>query len=306
MALHSNSFANRRIEHLCRHFVVPEPTLSTLQPQTILITGVTSGLGKHLSLALAKLGHRIIGCGRRKNKLDDLGRELNAISSAGTHHLLLECDVGNAESVQKFAHLVLKKHNIVPDVVFANAGVGVRPAPLWKVELADFEHIVRINVTGVFHILKCFIPSVLAASRLPGATYKRILATSSGLGHSTSPVLGPYSATKFGVEALMKSVAQSLENESNIGAWPLAPGVIQTEMMTNNQMPTAAEWSQDAAPFIMSLGSHNSNTPSSGSSVIVPGYYSEEYMSTWIIQNGQPLPGKVVAPFVATKKKIAE
>ena len=73
----------------------------------------------------------------------------------------------------------------------------------------------------------------------------------------------------------------------------MAPGVIQTEMMRNEEMPTAAAWAIDAAPFIMSLG--DSNTPS-GASLIVPGYYSEEYMSTWIIENGQRLP-KVVSPW---------
>ena len=285
----------RRINKLMQQ-LIPQTTLSKLQPQTILISGVTSGLGKFLSLELAKLGHRIIGCGRRQTQLNDLLSQLNTISSSSSfnvNHILLSCDVANTKSVEEFANIILMKHHIIPDVIFANAGIGVRPAPLWEVSLNDFEKIFRINVTGVFHLLKLFIPKMLIESHRPGASYKRILATSSGLGHSTSPVLGPYSATKMSVEALMKSIAQSLEKEKNIGAWPLAPGVIQTEMMRNEEMPTAAAWAIDAAPFIMSLG--DSNTPS-GASLIVPGYYSEEYMSTWIIENGQRLP-KVVSPW---------
>ena len=63
----------------------------------------------------------------------------------------------------------------------------------------------------------------------------------------------------------------------------LEPPIVYYKLC-NEEMPSAAAWAIDAAPFIMSLG--DSNTPS-GASLIVPGYYSEEYMSTWIIENGQ-------------------
>ena len=300
--VNTRTASRRRVAQLAHHLLLhPQTTMSTTTPQTVLITGVTSGLGRALSLELSKLGHQIIGCGRRQDKLDNLLQELNQVSPKEIHHLLLPCNVADKESVETFAKTVLDFHHIIPDVVFANAGVSITPAPLWDTTIENFEYIFRVNVTGVFHVLKYFIPPVLAASRLPGATYKRILATSSGLGHSTSPIAGSYSATKFSVEAMMKSVAQALAQEKNIGAWPLAPGVIQTEMMRNHQMPTASEWAKDAAPYILQLGDHESTK--SGSSVSVPGYYSEEYMATWIIENGQQLPSSVVAPFVTKKKR---
>ena len=297
MATPPTTARTRRMHRLVAHLLLPQPTTTVQRPHTILITGITAGLGRALALEFAKLGHTIVGCGRRQGRLDELHHELKRI---GCHHVLCQCDVANQDSAKAFANHILHEQNIIPDIVFANAGIAIPPSPLWEVQEQDFKRIFDINVHGVFHILKYFLPDVLAASRVHGATYKRILATSSGLGHSTSPILGAYSATKFSVEALLKSVAQSLTTESNIGAWPFAPGVIQTEMMTNKNCPTASEWAQDAAPYILSLGC-NPNSPS-GSSVSVPGYYSPDYMATWVLKDGQQLPGAVVAPFVAKKR----
>jgi NAD(P)-dependent dehydrogenase (short-subunit alcohol dehydrogenase family) len=297
----SNASAKIRIKHLARQLLPQPTTSSTNAPTNVLITGVTSGIGYALSLEMARLGHNVIGCGRRVSRLKKLERELASLSNPlSNQHILHHCDVSDEDSVHEFANYVLNIKNVIPDIVFANAGISVKPGPLWEVSTKDFKHIFEVNVLGVFYILKAFIPSVLKASRTKGAKYKRILATSSGLGHSTSPILGPYSATKFSIESLMKSVAQSFANESNIGCWPLAPGVIQSEMMRNEDMPSAFDWAKDAAPFILKLGSME--TPS-GSSVSVPGYYSDKYMETWILKNGQELPPSVVAPFVPKKKE---
>ena len=240
------------------------------------------------------MGHTIIGCGRRVTRLKELKQALANVSSA--KHLLAQCDVTDASSVKQFAHDVLHREKVVPDIVFANAGISIPTGPLWEVSASDFQHIFQVNVYGVFLVLQHFIPAVLKASRVQGSPYKRILATSSGLGHSTSPILGPYSATKFSVEALMKSVAQSLEKETNIGAWPLAPGIIQSEMMVHPKMPTASDWARDACPFILELGRPSANTPS-GASVSVPGYYPKKYLETWILEDGKRLPTQVSAPF---------
>ena len=278
----------RRIAIVSRHVT----DTSVVRPEeghlTVLITGVTSGLGRALALEFARLGHRIVGCGRRVDRLDLLRAEMN-----GNDHVLLKCDVSDNNQVKRFRDHVVHELRIVPDLVWANSGVAAPPSKLWDIQEEEFERLVKVNINGVFYVIKAFLPQVLAASRERGATFKRIIGTSSGLGHSTSPVLGAYSASKWAVEALLKSVAQGLTKEDNIGAYPLAPGVIQTEMMTNRKMPTAAEWSKDAVQFVL-----NSLTKDkSGSSVTVPGYYPEDYKATWVLPDGAPLPGKVVSPF---------
>ncbi len=264
-------------------------------PLAVCITGLTSGLGWALALEFARRGHRVVGCGRRAPRLAALREALaHASPLLASSHVLLEADVGSAASVSNFMREVVYKRLIVPDLLVCNAGTNCGVAPLWDVPVASFDTVVQTNLNGVFYTVRAFAPVMLEASRKAGAAPKRIVAMSSGLGHSTSPVLGPYSATKFGVEALMKSLAQSFraQGADNIAAYPLAPGVVQTEMMTNPDWgPPADEWAVGAVPFILGL-----SVAESGSSVCVPGGYSSEYMSSWIIEDGQPLPDEVVSP----------
>ena len=213
--------------------------------------------------------------------------------------MLVRCDVSDKEDVQRFRDHVIEELGIVPDIVWANSGVAAPAGNLWEVEDAHFDRLIRVNVNGVFYVIKAFLPGMLAESRKHGASFKRLLATSSGLGHSTSPILGAYSASKWSVEALLKSCAQALGSEDNIGAYPLAPGVVQTEMMTNTRMPTAAQWSKDAVTYVL----HGLSKDNSGFSVTVPGYYSDEYKATWVLPDGMPLASRVVEPFGKKLKK---
>jgi NAD(P)-dependent dehydrogenase (short-subunit alcohol dehydrogenase family) len=284
----------RRVSILSRHITDTSAARPTDRPQTVLITGVTSGLGRALAVEFARRGHRVVGCGRRTDRLDALRAELSGSpGSSGSEHVLVRCDVSDKDDVRSFRDHVVGERGIVPDVIWANSGVAAPAGNLWEVKEAHFDRLVRININGVFYVLRAFLPDVLAASRRRGATFKRVLATSSGLGHSTSPILGAYSASKWAVEALLKSCAQALAAEGNIGAYPLAPGVIQTEMMTNKKMPTATQWSKDAVAYVL----HGLTKEDSGRSVTVPGYYSDEYKATWVLPDGMPLPSKVVAPF---------
>ena len=90
---------------------------------TVLITGVTSGLGRALALEFARLGHRIVGCGRRVDRLDLLRAEMN-----GNDHVLLKCDVSDNNQVKRFRDHVVHELRIVPDLVWANSGVAALPA----------------------------------------------------------------------------------------------------------------------------------------------------------------------------------
>ena len=62
-------------------------------------------------------------------------------------------------------------------------------------------------------------------------------------------------------------------------------------------MPSAEQWSKDAVTYVLSL-----NKEQSGSSVTIPGYYSDEYKATWILPDGAKLPKQVVAPFAKRSK----
>ena len=169
-----------------------------------------------------------------------------------------------------------------------------------------FGQVIDVNIKGVFYGCKYFIPSMLEdlAAHPERGVIKRIINTSSGVGHSSSPIQADYSSSKWGVEAFSKSTAQAFhllrdttEDEAvkaacdQILCVPLAPGVVGTEMNRAPGIPTAAEWCSTAADLILGIP-----VDESGSSLIVPGYYGEDYMGTWAIPAGLKLPKEWLSP----------
>src|SRR5579863_5443063 len=110
---------------------------------TILITGVTSGIGRALAIEFAKQGHTVIGCGTREDKISELNDTL------GSHHRIDRVDVSDYHQVEQWAHSVHKTHPKI-DIVINNAGVKSKLVPTWEVEPADFKRTIDINVLGVF------------------------------------------------------------------------------------------------------------------------------------------------------------
>ena len=107
---------------------------------------------------------------------------------------------------------------------------------------------------------------------------------SSGSGRSTGSLKSCYSASKFAVEALSKCIAADLPE--GLCCVPLAPGTICTELNPDEGSPQPEAWAPAAADFILGLGSDPAHN---GASLSVPGFYSESYLSKWIIPDGQPL-----------------
>ena len=262
------------------------------RPSTVLVTGCTSGIGKSLVIEFARLGYNIIGCGRRINNLRDVEATVN-LNNPNGKHFFCQCDVGSYKSVCEFKEKV-NSTGLKIDILIANAGISIRGGNLYDIDESDFERIVQINITGVFYTFKAFVGDMVVESNKTNAPLKKVVGISSGLAHSTSPVAGPYSATKIAVEYMCKSMAQSFYfgKNNNIISVPLAPGVVHSEMMrdTSRSIPTK-EWSQGAVPFILGW-----DTTVNGSSQITPNSYSKEYQSTWIIPAGLPIVTKVVRP----------
>ena len=260
------------------------PPRPTGRPLTIVITGCTSGLGQALAREFASLGHTVVGRGRREDRLAAMRSEFRP------PHVFHACDVSDEAAVAALA-ASLRDQKI--DIVVANAGANNHMVRPWELDAAEFRRVVDVNLNGVFHVTRHLLPLVIEQAREDGASLKRLVNISSGLGHSTNAVQCAYSASKWGVEALSKSTAQALKAEGlgkRVVCVPLAPGVIRSEMNPLAWAKPAEEWAPEAARFIIGLGPKDS-----GASLSVPGYYSAEYVSTWTIADGAPLP-EPIAP----------
>ena len=213
--------------------------------RTIAITGATRGLGRALVPRFAAIGHTVVGCGRSEAHV----RELAA--AFGPPHRFAVLDVRDANAVRRWAEETIRAVG-PPDLLINNAALMNDPAPLWEVPDDRFAALVDVNVKGVFHAIRAFVPAMVA--RKSGV----IVNLSSGWGRSTAPKVAPYCATKFAVEGLTKALAQELP--PGMAAVPLNPGVIDTDMLRQawadeaGAYPNADRWAAKAAPFLLALG----------------------------------------------------
>ena len=224
--------------------------------KTVVITGVSRGLGRAMAREFVVQGHRVCGCSRDAGLLDELREEL------GAGHSLTQVDVTDDASVQAWANEVSQSVG-APDLLLNNAAVINPNAQLWTLDAAEFDQVIDINIKGVANVIRHFVPVMIEAGQGVVVNF------SSGWGRSTSPEVAPYCATKWAVEGLTQALAQELP--TGLAAVPLNPGVINTDMLKScfgtsaSGCPSAEEWVEVAVPFLLNLGpEHNGQALSVG------------------------------------------
>lgn len=220
--------------------------------KVIVITGATRGLGRSLVTAFAAGEHTIIGCGRSDEHVRALRAEYPA------PHSFTSVDVTEAAKVSEWANEVVAKFG-PPDLLVNNAALMNELAPLWEVPADEFSSIIDVNVKGVFHVIRAFVPAMVR--RKQGV----IVNLSSGWGRSTAPEVAPYCATKYAIEGMTMALAQELPN--GMAAVPLNPGIIDTDMLRRawadgaSRYPKPDAWAKRAAPFLLNLGPKDNGRP---------------------------------------------
>ena len=213
--------------------------------RTIVITGITRGIGRGLVEEFDRLGHKIIGCGRSVDQVSELQNAL------GSDHHFSAIDVTDDALVADWASKMLQAHG-APDLLINNAAIINRNSPLIDVPVAEFDAVIDINIKGVANVSRHFVPAMIERN------HGVIVNLSSGWGRSTSPDVAPYCATKWAIEGLSKAMANELP--SGLACVPLSPGVVNTEMLQScfgGGADTARKpdaFAKVAAPFLLALG----------------------------------------------------
>ena len=221
-------------------------------PKTILITGVTRGLGRALAEEFIRLGHVIVGCGRSEQEIAQLQKQFPPPND------FTAVNVADDEQVAAWAKKVLSAH-AAPDLLLNNAALMNRPAPLWKIPAPEFSDVIDVNIKGVTNVIRHFVPAMIA--RRAGV----ILNFSSGWGRSTDAEVAPYCATKWAIEGLTQSLAQELP--PGLAAVPLNPGIINTDMLRTclpggaANYPPPDEWAKIAVPFLLKINAADNGQP---------------------------------------------
>src|SRR3954471_24484889 len=209
--------------------------------KTVLITGVTRGLGRAMIEEFVTLGHTLVGCGRSKKEISALQKSFPAPHSFST------VNVASDSEVAAWAKEVFKSH-APPGLLLNNAAIINRNARLWEVSVEDFSEVIDVNIKGTVNVIRHFAPAMIARNQ--GV----IVNFSSGWGRSADAEVAPYCATKWAIEGLTHSLAQELT--PGMAAVPLNPGIIDTDMLRSSfggsagGYPSPEEWAKRSVPFI--------------------------------------------------------
>lgn len=184
-----------------------------------LITGATRGIGKQISLTLAKEGYDIALNYRKENsELEDLKKE---IENLNVKCLPIKGDVSSYEDCENMTKQVIEKFGQI-DVLVNNAGI-TKDTLLVRMKKEDFESVIDVNLVGTFNMTKN------VAGYMMKARSGRIINISSVVGIAGNAGQSNYSASKAGIIGFTKSLAKELASR-NILVNAVAPGYIETDM----------------------------------------------------------------------------
>ena len=215
-------------------------------PKTIVITGVSKGLGQVMTEKFIGLGHTVIGCATNETAIADLEAKY-------PHpHNFTVVDIAQEDQVKAWAEKTLTGVE-TPDLIINNAGAIHELNPLWSITGDVFDRVIDINIKGVANVIRHFVPAMVEINK--GV----IINFSAGWGRYTSPNAAPYCASKWAIEGLTKAFAQELpDGMATVSLWP---GTIKTDTLDviygeqkASRYITPESWSTIAIPFILAIG----------------------------------------------------
>ena len=185
--------------------------------KTALITGATSGIGRATAIRFAREGIKLIICGRRKDRLEELKTQL----SVETEVHILNFDVRDrSEVLDKIKSLPEEFSKI--DILVNNAGNAHGLDPIQSGNIDDWDAMIDINVKGLLYVSKAVIPGMLEQQA------GHIINIGSTAGKEVYPNGNVYCASKHAVDAINQGMRIDLNGEGiRVGA--INPGLTQTE-----------------------------------------------------------------------------
>lgn len=183
---------------------------------TALITGASSGIGWATAEAFARLGYRLILCGRRPEKLQELAAQV----AGQTETYLLTFDVRDSQQVANAIGTLPEAWQAI-DILVNNAGNAHGMSPIQEGDVADWDAMIDGNVQGLLYVSKAVIPGMVARGR------GHIVNMSSIAGKQPYANGAVYCASKAAVEALSTSMRLDL-TPHGLKVTNIAPGAVET------------------------------------------------------------------------------
>jgi NAD(P)-dependent dehydrogenase (short-subunit alcohol dehydrogenase family) len=171
-----------------------------LKGKVAVITGGASGIGRALADRFAREGMKIV---LGDIEAAPLAQAREEIAKTGAEVLAVKTDVSKWEDVEALAKRTFDTFGTA-HVVCNNAGVGSGGGAAWQVSQADWQWTMGVNLWGVIHGIRAFVPRLVAQGE------GHVVNTASIAGLVTVPGMGPYCVTKHAVVALSECLHHDL------------------------------------------------------------------------------------------------
>lgn len=209
-----------------------------------VVTGGASGIGRSVAAGFAEAGLRVVIADIEREALD---RVVAEFESAGHDVLGVPTDVSESDSVEALAAATMDRFGAV-HVVHNNAGVGAG-GPIWTQSEADWKWVLGVNLWGVIHGVRTFVPIMLDQG---GPAH--VVNTASMAGLISVPQLGAYNVSKHGVVTLSETLWRDLRlADAEIGVSVLCPGLVMTNIFESSRN-RPADLSEDGDAASRNLG----------------------------------------------------
>lgn len=242
-----------------------------LAGKTAVVTGAASGIGRSLARRLAAEGMHLVLADVEVDALDA------AVAEVGGDAIGVATDVTSGEQVEQLAARAYDAFGAV-DVLCNNAGV-FQGGLLWECSDADYEWTLGVNLWGILHGVRAFVPRMLAAG-----TDAHIVNTVSMAGLATTPFSGPYNVSKFAAMAATECLAHDL---AAVGApvkvSAVCPGLVDTEIARSrrNRPPALVTDQHEGGAFVeqaLADGTAGSMLPDAVADLVVEAIQGEQFL----------------------------
>lgn len=197
--------------------------MKTFHDKVAVVTGAASGIGRAMAERFAAEGMRVVLADVEEPALGETSR---ALAARGAATLAVRTDVSRPGDVEALARAAYDRFGAV-HVLCNNAGVAGDGFPVWEQTLESWRWVLGVNLWGVIHGIRTFVPRMLAQG---GDGH--VVNTASMAGHLSMPFLSSYNASKFAVV----TISECLHHELQITGAPLrvsvlCPGFVRTRII---------------------------------------------------------------------------
>lgn len=213
-----------------------------LEKRTAIVTGAGRGIGRAIALALAREGADVALAARSVDELEGVAREVEAL---GRRALVAPTDVSVEAEVRALVERTVGEWGRL-DVLVNNAGAVARE-PLRELTIADWDHVIAVNLRGTFLCSKFALEPMLARGE------GWIVNISSGAGKRGVATRTAYSASKFGIIGLTEALDAEVRSQG-VRVHVICPGPVESRMRREgfpNEDPATLAQPEDVANAVL-------------------------------------------------------